>query len=254
MVAGGCGFGSDLSQLACPGGLHVTDERIIYVSDEANNRVMRWEPNRHQGQIVAGGQGAGEHPAQLYHPLGLWVSDKEDCLVVADSLGYRVQKFQLCPTEAQTLKADTIAGLSGKPGSAAGQLGQPMTVQVAENGALFVADSDNSRVQQYDQSDQAMAVQRNQKKDQPLQRTDGLNDGCCVEYNARSGYGFLRDANGRKYFAHHSDIIDPTVKSGYPTLSKGDVVRFESRRDAKWKWRGTNIQKDPGLHLQKPLD
>ena len=247
VVAGGRGFGRGLDQLACPGGLQVTGTGVIYVADEANNRVMRWRPDGDAGQVVAGGQGAGGGTAQLYHPLGLWVSDEEDCLVVADSLGYRVQRFVLSAqtpdssAEPQVPVAETIAG--GEPGSAAGQLGQPMTVQVADDGALFVADSDNARVQRYDASEQARAVERTRRENRPLTERNELRTGHCTEYNARSGYGFVRDDGGLKYFAHHSDIIDPTVRSGYPTLSKGDPVAFEARRDAKWKWRGTNIVK-----------
>ena len=256
VVAGGNGFGADLDQFGCPGGLHVTSDGTIYVSDEANNRVMKWQPNEGgtrgngAGQIVVGGHGAGHGSAQLYHPLGLWLSDEEDVLVVADSLGYRVQQFRLALTKNATgsglLRADTIAGQTGKPGP----LGQPMSVHIdAGSGDLFVADSDNARVQRYSASAQAACAKRNRRSC----RDDGLEEraspgasakvGRCTKFDARAGFGFVRDeSDGRSYFAHHSDLVDSSVRYGYPALAEGDVVSFDARSDAKWKWRGTNIK------------
>ena len=79
--------------------------------------------------------------------------------------------------------------------------------------------------------------------------------GCCTKYNVKSCYGFIEitlvcdESNNNNsghlvsYFAHHFNIVDPAIQYGYPKLSKGGMVIFEAKRDTKWKWRGTNIQK-----------
>jgi cold shock CspA family protein len=254
VVAGGNGFGSALNQLACPAQVHVscTDEggERLYVSDEANNRVLRFclDTNSPEGEIVAGGVGAGSGRLQLYHPLGIFVTVEEGGkrdvdLFVADSLNYRVQRFDLRqPGSTQTASsAQTVAG--GARGSKIDQLGQPMSVWCdSQKGTLFVADSDNCRVQKFTKTEQDDCDRRSHKND--MGDTAKRQAGKCSQYNAKSGYGFVVDAKKRKYFAHHSDIAKTrsVVLYGYPALEPGDQVEFDAMPDAKWKVRASSIK------------
>ena len=57
VVAGGNGQGNQLNQLNCPTYLFFDEEQAVYVSDNHNHRVMKWNKGANQGIVVAGGQG-----------------------------------------------------------------------------------------------------------------------------------------------------------------------------------------------------
>jgi len=254
VVAGGHGFGDGPHQLACPGGIHVTDGGVLYVSDEANDRVMRWRKGAKEGETVAGGNGPGSGSAQLYHPLGLYVNEKEDALFIADSLNYRIQRWPLFNkatspgldrshvehVENETV-GETVAG--GQRGAGEGEMGQPMSVLLDEiRGCLYVSDSDNGRIQCYPHE-----IQEHTAEVAPFRAIESAPriEGLVTEYRA-GGYGFILDSNRNKYFVHHSDIRVPSHPHssplfGYPQLKKGESVTFEPRPDAKWQRRAALV-------------
>ncbi|CAF4946746.1 unnamed protein product, partial [Rotaria magnacalcarata] len=71
LVAGGNGRGSRLDQLSDPYYVFVDRDYSVYVSDNSNHRVMKWEEGATQGILVAGGHGCGSDLTQLNGPLGI---------------------------------------------------------------------------------------------------------------------------------------------------------------------------------------
>ena len=57
VVAGGNRYGSRFDQLSHPNCVFVDRDHSVYVSDEGNDRVMKWEKDAKEGIVVAGGQG-----------------------------------------------------------------------------------------------------------------------------------------------------------------------------------------------------
>ena len=53
VVAGGNGQGNQLNQLNCPTYLFVDEEQALYVSDNNNHRVMKWNKGTNQCIVVA---------------------------------------------------------------------------------------------------------------------------------------------------------------------------------------------------------
>ncbi|CAF0933792.1 unnamed protein product [Adineta steineri] len=94
VVAGGNGYGGNLSQLLSPQGIIVDDLGQIYVTDGGNHRVMRWCEGKEEGEIVVGGNGGGIQSNQLNDPIGLSF-DNEGNLYVADHFNYRIQRFEI---------------------------------------------------------------------------------------------------------------------------------------------------------------
>jgi sugar lactone lactonase YvrE len=45
--------GYQLNQLYWPHGLHVDDDQTIYVADQANSRIMKWNCGATTGQVIA---------------------------------------------------------------------------------------------------------------------------------------------------------------------------------------------------------
>jgi len=192
---------------------------------------------------VAGSGRAGALPGELYHPLGLWILNGD--LVVADSLGYRVQRWGLRPPGREPGEMPPVATVAGGRGCGAGpqQLGQPMSVVLDGDLGLLVADPDNDRVQLYRHDDlmrNATAMRRVTPPYLPTEEERERRCGRCAEW-ARGGYGFVMGDDGVRYFAHHSDVAEAHVQHGYPGLKKGERVEFEVRRDPKWKWRCTDL-------------
>ena len=50
-----------------------------------------------------------------------------------------------------------------------------------------------------------------------------MSDGTVKWFNARKGYGFISDEQGRDVFVHYASITG----DGYKTLAEGDPVNFE---------------------------
>ena len=74
-----------MNQLNWPTYLFVDEEQAVYVSDNNNHRVMKWNKGAKEGMVVGGGQGQGNAFTQLSHPLGFFV-DTSGTLYVVDAL------------------------------------------------------------------------------------------------------------------------------------------------------------------------
>jgi len=68
IVAGGNGRGDQINE---PTFVFVNEDHSVYVSDNGNNRVMKWLKDAKEVIIIAGGQGEGNSLTQLDHPNGL---------------------------------------------------------------------------------------------------------------------------------------------------------------------------------------
>lgn len=102
--------------------------------------LLRW--NR-TGLTVAGiPNQSGNASNQLYHPFGLYL-DWENTLYITDGYNSRIQKY----TKDASF-GETVAGQSsGINGSEAAYLNYPRDVQVDIDGNIYVADSQNNRIQ-----------------------------------------------------------------------------------------------------------
>ena len=81
-----------MNQLNFPTYLFVDEEQAVYVSDDNNHRVMKWNRGANQGIVVAGGQGKGVALNQLYFPGGLFV-DTSGTIYVVDTRNNRVMRW-----------------------------------------------------------------------------------------------------------------------------------------------------------------
>ncbi|CAF4249712.1 unnamed protein product, partial [Adineta steineri] len=92
VVAGRNGQGNQLNQLDCPTFIFVDENQSVYVSDQDNNRVMKWRKDVKEGTIVAGGNGKGRNLNQLSCPAGVIVDDLGQ-IYVTDSHNHRVMRW-----------------------------------------------------------------------------------------------------------------------------------------------------------------
>ncbi|CAF3824084.1 unnamed protein product, partial [Rotaria sp. Silwood1] len=143
VVAGGNGQGSHRNQLNHPTYIFVGPDEAVYVSDTWNDRVVKWEKDATTGVVVAGGHGKGKDGTQLHYPTGL-VVDQLGTVYVADYWNHRVMRW-----DKDALRGKMIAGDRFNVGKKANQLNGPEGLAFDQSGNLYVADSNNHRIQRF---------------------------------------------------------------------------------------------------------
>ncbi|MDR3680226.1 MAG: T9SS type A sorting domain-containing protein [Flavipsychrobacter sp.] len=141
-VAGTGGSGLGATQLYLPRFTFTDVSGNLYVSDQSNQRILKYAPGSTSGVTIAGTGVAGSSATQLYNPAGICV-DGIGNLYVADAANNRIQKFAPGSTTGVT-----VAG-TGTAGSGATELSFPQTAVVDAAGNLYVADQNNNRVQKF---------------------------------------------------------------------------------------------------------
>ena len=142
IVAGNLIGGSDSSKLGRPTFVFVDEKGSMYICDQWNHRIQKWEQGAIAGRTVAGGNGAGNKANQLNNPSGIYV-DSKGIIYIADSDNNRVQKW----AEGDTVGI-TVAGGNGK-GAAKNQLSYPTSVYLDPYDNIYIADVLNSRIQKW---------------------------------------------------------------------------------------------------------
>lgn len=174
-VAGGNGWGSNLNQLYYPYGIFLDDDSNLYIADEYNHRVVKWDYGSTVGQVVAGGNGEGEGDNQLSYPNKITVA-KNGTMFICTSGDRKIKKWEKNAREGQTIVTDIrcsgihtdnqgsiyfseplqnfimrwpgneiIAGGNGA-GSELNQLYGPYNFFIKNNTSLFIADGANYRI------------------------------------------------------------------------------------------------------------
>ena len=95
------------------------------------------------GILVAGDGSEGSGASQLKEPRCVYV-DTNETVYICDSANHRIQKWHKAASSGST-----VAGISGSDGTAANRLKYPMGLTFDKNGLMYVADTENHRIQRY---------------------------------------------------------------------------------------------------------
>ncbi len=131
--AGGINAGSTADLFLQPYGVAVDASGNVYVADTGNSRLQKWAQNATEGATFA---------SALAGPRGV-AMDASGNVYVADSDNNRIRK---CVPTRRASSCSTVAGGNAQ-GSDANQFSNPFGVAVDGLGNVYVADTDNSRVQ-----------------------------------------------------------------------------------------------------------
>ena len=142
IVAGNLIGGFDSSKLGRPTFVFVDEKGSMYICDQWNHRIQKWEQGATAGKTVAGGKGAGNKANQLNNPSSIYV-DSKGIIYIADTDNNRIQKWTVGDTSGVT-----VAGGKGK-GAAKNQLSYPTSVYLDPYDNIYVADAENSRIQKW---------------------------------------------------------------------------------------------------------
>ncbi|CAF0921761.1 unnamed protein product [Adineta ricciae] len=167
-------YGYGLNQLRRPSAVMVDNNQNMFIVDTNNNRIMKWTVGASSGMIITGYSSSGTQAYQFYKPAHLDF-DSNGSLYVADEYNHRIQKLAMscatannvsmttpasttrmpdtnlsCSLTPYVFNATTIAGsYLGYYGSDENYLDSPYDALIDKNGMLYVADSDNCRVQRF---------------------------------------------------------------------------------------------------------
>lgn len=147
----------DIQYLVGPMGISMDSAGGIYVASQSCHAILRWKgSNVTEMTGMLGASGSSD--LLLSYPAGIAVDDQHDSFYVADFSNHRIQKFHINGNGSGI----TVAGGNG-PGAAPNQLFNPVDVCVSQrNGAIYVADHSNNRVQRWDiNATQGMTVAGN---------------------------------------------------------------------------------------------
>ena len=127
-------YGTDDGQLTWPVQIITDRDGHIYVSDEATNRITRFDQD---GEFVSKWGVEGDSSGEFNGPTGI-AFDPDGNLVVVDSKNHRVQRY--------TAEGEYLSGF-GSHGAGPGEFDLPWGVHVDELGDIYVADWGNNRFQ-----------------------------------------------------------------------------------------------------------
>jgi DNA-binding beta-propeller fold protein YncE len=140
--------GSELGEFLHPKGVAVDNKDNLYVADTENNRIQKIRPD---GNITSIGK-YGSNVGEFNHPIGVAV-DNKDNLYVADTENNRIQKIRpdgnITSIGSFNLN-EKISFYSKYFGP--GEFFKPFGVAVDSKDNLYVADTENNRIQVFDTS------------------------------------------------------------------------------------------------------
>ena len=152
-IASGSGDGGPATQatLNTPAGIALDTAGNVYIADAFSHRIRKVAPDgtistvAGTGEVGFDGDGAPATDARLRVPLSVAIDDT-GAIYIADTYNHRIRKVS--PDGVISTIAGTGAlGFSGDGGQGtAATLAYPTGIAVAEDGALFIADTRNHRV------------------------------------------------------------------------------------------------------------
>lgn len=144
-------YGIQDQSLDTPANIAEDSAGNLFIVDLGSNCIKKFSPEGHY-QFTFGCSGEG--PQQLTNPRDLAV-DARNNLYIADSGNNRILKWDETGQCRLVMgyQADQTEGYL-EPGEAPGQLDEPLSVCVDEQGFVFVADTNNHRIQKFNPAGQ----------------------------------------------------------------------------------------------------
>ncbi|MCD4658066.1 MAG: right-handed parallel beta-helix repeat-containing protein, partial [Planctomycetes bacterium] len=229
-INSGASSGSSIKHFNTPTGVYVDSDGFIYVSDQNNNRISKWNSNGIAvGWIGGGNDGwqpsgtatSGQSYKKFYIPVGI-CGDASGNLFIADQWNNRICKWNSNGIAIGWI-GDGCSGWQTKDVTRSGFLNggtdyrsfkNPYGVFVYSNGIIYVADTKNHRVSKWDSAGNSLGW-------------IGGGSNCWQYGNAPSG------ANDFQSFNAVRDIC--VDSSGYIFISDN-----RNHRISKWKEKSVN--------------
>jgi streptogramin lyase len=142
-------------QFYWPKGIAVAADGSVYVADDGNRRIQKFNNN---GEFISTWGTPGSSAGQMWEPMGVALAT-DGSIYVADTGNHRIQKFNAAGNFI--LKWGSYCNLSTGDGCVDpdgsgplelgdGQFRMPNSIAIGPDGFVYVADTENHRVQKFD--------------------------------------------------------------------------------------------------------
>lgn len=146
VVAGGTGYGINITQLANPLGIHFDSfSNSLLISNHYAHNIVRWPLGANSWTLLAGdiNGNLGTNATSLKYPSDVTL-DPMGNIYVADRNNHRIQFFSNGHQEGIT-----IAGIKSVAGGNGSLLYLPWSIALDNQLNLYVADTLNHRIQKF---------------------------------------------------------------------------------------------------------
>jgi DNA-binding beta-propeller fold protein YncE len=255
-VAGGVeGFADGLGHEArfnTPSGLVVDRAGVVYVADTGNNAIRRIDPSGRvttvAGDGIAGYRDGPGSIARFDGPIGIAI-DVHGRLLVSDTYNDRVRAISLA-REVTTLAGEGVPGLADGPTLAA-RFDTPTGLAVANDGAIFVADTGNELIRRIGPDGLVSTVQAIDVSG----NAEGLVRPIGLAVSPSDGRLFVTDRRGRIVEMTPMGVIR-TLAGSTSGYADGDnaSVRFRAPTGLAIRPDGAIVVADAGNRMIRLLD
>ncbi|CAA2997834.1 NHL repeat-containing 2 [Olea europaea subsp. europaea] len=258
------GSSSGSTSFAQPSGISLSpDSKEAYIADSESSSIRALDLRTGGSRLLAGGDPVfsdnlfrfGDHDGVgsevlLQHPLGVFCG-KDGQIYLADSYNHKIKKLDPASNRVSTLAGTGKAGF--KDGRAlAAQLSEPSGIVEAQNGRLFIADTNNSVIRYLDlgkeepvlltlelkgvqvpasKSKSLRRLRRRSTADTETVKVNGVssNEGkLCLKISVPEGYHFSKEARSKfsvEVEPENSAVLNPVDGNISPEGSA--VVQFK---------------------------
>jgi len=113
------------------------------VADTGNDRIMRYTEGTNTGVLVAGGNGRGNNTNQLNFPTVIYFESSSNSLIIANTDSNNIVRWRIGDSNWTLVTGSLNASRGNSPSS----LDRPHGLTVDPMGNLYVADTNNQRIQ-----------------------------------------------------------------------------------------------------------
>jgi DNA-binding beta-propeller fold protein YncE len=85
--------GNAFNQFNSPHGIYLDNDQTIYITDYENHRIVKWESDTTNGQLIAGGNRQENEMNQLNQPIEVILDKEKNNLIICD---YRNRMDERC--------------------------------------------------------------------------------------------------------------------------------------------------------------